>query len=109
MTAQDIANYTAKPRAPTHVNYRGLDVYGMAPPSSGGITVGEALNILSRLNLSAEPRAQALFQYLEASRLAFADRNAYIGDSGLRRRCRRPACSTRPTPRPGSCLIKTTR
>ena len=81
MTAADVANYTAKLRQPTHVQYRGLDVYGMAPPSSGGITVGEALNILSSWNLSAEPRAQALFQYLEASRLAFADRNAYIGDS----------------------------
>jgi gamma-glutamyltranspeptidase / glutathione hydrolase len=81
MTAADIANYTAKLRPPTHVNYRGLDVYGMPPPSSGGLTVGEALNILSAWNLSAEPRDQALFQYLEASRLAFADRNAYIGDS----------------------------
>jgi gamma-glutamyltranspeptidase/glutathione hydrolase len=81
MTAADVANYTAKLRAPTHVNYRGLDVYGMAPSSSGGITTGEALNILSGWNLSAEPRAEALFHYLEASRLAFADRNAYIGDS----------------------------
>ncbi|HEU5271479.1 MAG TPA: gamma-glutamyltransferase [Jatrophihabitans sp.] len=81
MTATDIANYTAKIRPPTHVSYRGLDVYGMAPPSSGGLTTGEALNILSKWDLSAEPRAQALFQYLEASRLAFADRNAYIGDS----------------------------
>jgi len=81
MTAADVANYTAKLRPPTHVNYRGLDVYSMPPPSSGGITVGEALNILSHWDLSAEPRAQALFQYLEASRLAFADRNAYIGDS----------------------------
>ena len=81
MTAGDVANYTAKNRAPTHVAYRGLDVYGMAPPSSGGITTGEALNILSGFDLSAESRATALFHYLEASRLAFADRNAYIGDS----------------------------
>jgi len=81
MTAQDIENYTAKLRIPTHVSYRGLDVYGMAPPSSGGITTGEALNILSRWNLSTEPRSQALFHYLESSRLAFADRNAYIGDA----------------------------
>ena len=81
MTARDVANYTAKLRNPTHVNYRGLDIYGMAPPSSGGLTTGEALNMLSRWNLSAEPRSQALFQYLESSRLAFADRNAYIGDS----------------------------
>ena len=81
MTRQDLSNYVAKVRAPTHVKYRGLDVYGMAPSSSGGITVGEALNILSGWKLGQEPRAQATFQYLEASRLAFADRNAYIGDS----------------------------
>jgi gamma-glutamyltranspeptidase/glutathione hydrolase len=81
MTAADLANYTAPQRAPTHVTYRGLDVYGMAPPSSGGLTTGEALNILSGWNLSSEDRVQALFQYLEASRLAFADRGAYIGDS----------------------------
>lgn len=48
----------------------------MPPPSSGGTTVGEALNLVSGFPLSSEPRAQALFQYLEASRIAFADRNA---------------------------------
>nr|MDQ6936396.1 gamma-glutamyltransferase [Actinomycetota bacterium] len=80
MTAQDVANYTAKTRAPTHVTYRGLDVYGMAPPSSGGSTTGEALNILQGWNLAGEPRARALFHYLESTRLAFADRNAWVGD-----------------------------
>lgn len=80
MTQRDIADYSVINRAPTHVTYRGRDVYGMAPSSSGGITVGEALNILSRFPLGSEGRAKALFQYLEASRLAFADRNAYIGD-----------------------------
>jgi gamma-glutamyltranspeptidase len=40
----------------------------------------EALNILSGYNLSAEPRVTALFHYLEASRLSYADRNAYVGD-----------------------------
>jgi gamma-glutamyltranspeptidase / glutathione hydrolase len=81
MTSRDIANYSVVKHAPTHVSYRGLDVYGMPPSSSGGITVGEALNILSRFDLSSETRTRALFQYLEASRLAFADRNAFIGDS----------------------------
>jgi gamma-glutamyltranspeptidase/glutathione hydrolase len=81
MTAQDVETYTAKLRAPTHVTYRGLDVYSMAPPSSGGSTTGEALNILSGWNLAGESRAEATFHYLEASRLAFADRNAYVGDS----------------------------
>ena len=47
MTAKDIADYAVKDQAATKVNYRGLDVYGMAPSSSGGTTVGEALNILA--------------------------------------------------------------
>jgi gamma-glutamyltranspeptidase/glutathione hydrolase len=80
MTMRDLRAYRAAVRPPTHVSYRGLDVYSMAPPSSGGSTVGEALNILSGWHLSAEPRATALFHYLEASRLAYADRNAYVGD-----------------------------
>ncbi len=81
MTEADVAAYRAIDRAPTHLRYRGYDVYGMAPPSSGGITVGEALNILERFDLSRMDRAQALHHYLEASRLAFADRNRYLGDA----------------------------
>jgi gamma-glutamyltranspeptidase/glutathione hydrolase len=80
MTTSDLRAYRARVQAPTHVRYRGLDIYSMAPPSSSGSTVGEALNILRGYNLSAEPRATALFHYLEASRLAYADRNAYVGD-----------------------------
>ncbi|HEY2279955.1 MAG TPA: gamma-glutamyltransferase, partial [Streptosporangiaceae bacterium] len=80
MTTSDLRNYQARVQAPTHVNYRGLDIYSMAPPSSSGTTVGEALNILSHYNLSSESRATALFHYLEASRLSYADRNAYVGD-----------------------------
>lgn len=80
MTAADLRAYQARVLPPTHMSYRGLDIYSMAPPSSSGSTVGEALNILSGYHLSAEPRATALFHYLEASRLAYADRNAYVGD-----------------------------
>ncbi len=76
----DLASYRVLRRAPTQVRYRGLDVYGMAPSSSGGSTVGEALNILSTTRLSAMPTEQALHYYLDASALAFADRNAYVGD-----------------------------
>jgi gamma-glutamyltranspeptidase/glutathione hydrolase len=81
METADLAAYHAPLRPPTKVGYRGLDVYGMAPPSSGGSTVGEALNILERSDLGSLPRAQALHRYLEASALAFADRNRYVGDS----------------------------
>ena len=77
---RDLHRYTAPERAPTHVSYRGLDVYSMGPPSSGGSTVGEALNILEGYNLSSMPREQALHYYLEASRYSFADRNAYLAD-----------------------------
>jgi gamma-glutamyltranspeptidase/glutathione hydrolase len=81
MTMRDVRGYTAPERDPTHVGYRGLDVYGMGPPSSGGSTVGEALNILEGWDLGAIPREQALHYFLEASKFSFADRNAYLGDS----------------------------
>ncbi len=80
MTMNDLRSYAVRTPAPTRVDYRGLAVYGMPPPSSGGSTEGEILNILSGFNLAQEPRVTALFHYLEASRLAYADRNAYVGD-----------------------------
>jgi gamma-glutamyltranspeptidase/glutathione hydrolase len=52
----------------------------MAPSDSGGTTVGEALNILDSFHLSPADRVQALHHYLEASRIAFADRNRWVGD-----------------------------
>jgi gamma-glutamyltranspeptidase / glutathione hydrolase len=80
MTSRDLRSYEAVERPPTRVNYRGLDVYGMGPPSSGGSTVGEALNILEGFDLSTMERARALHLFLEASRFSFADRNAYLAD-----------------------------
>jgi gamma-glutamyltranspeptidase/glutathione hydrolase len=80
MSLSDLARYRVRLPEPTHSQYRGLDVYGMATPSSGGTAVGEALNILETSKLSELPRAQALHRYLEASALAFADRNRYVGD-----------------------------
>ena len=80
MTAGDLAGYQAISRAPTEVQYRGYEVFGMGPPSSGGSTVGEALNILEGFDLGSLPRAQALYLMLEASKLAFADRNQFLGD-----------------------------
>jgi len=76
----DLEIYRAPLREPTRVDYRGLEVYGMAPPSSGGTTVGEALNVLEQYRLSSLPDVQRQHRYLEASALAFADRNAYVGD-----------------------------
>ncbi len=81
MELGDLASYEALLREPTAVTYRGLDVFGMGPPSSGGSTVGEALNILEAVPLAEIGETQALHHYLEASALAFADRNRYVGDS----------------------------
>jgi gamma-glutamyltranspeptidase/glutathione hydrolase len=80
ITTSDLSDYRTIPREPTHVRYHDLDVYGMGPPSSGGSTVGEALNILSHVSLSPADQVSALHNYLESSRLAFADRNRYLGD-----------------------------
>ncbi|MEH3033493.1 MAG: gamma-glutamyltransferase [Aeromicrobium erythreum] len=81
MTLRDLDSYRVREQAPTRVSYRGLDVYGMAPSSSGGTTVGEALNILENHRLGGGSRlAQSLHLYLEASALAYADRGAYVGD-----------------------------
>ncbi len=91
----DLAGYRAPDKQPTHVNYRGYDVYGMGPSSSGGMTVGESLNILSNFDLAAEPRTEALHDYLEATRLAFADRNRYIGDASYVNVPERQLLSTR--------------
>ena len=80
MTLRDLERYDALERKPTRVGYRGLDVYGMGPPSSGGSTVGEALNILEGYDLGAATRAQAFHLFFEASRYSFADRGAYLAD-----------------------------
>ncbi|MFF4230537.1 gamma-glutamyltransferase [Streptomyces sp. NPDC001820] len=80
LTVRDLRSYETERRAPTKVSYRGLDVYGMAPSSSGGTSVGEALNILERTDLSKTTQAQYLHRFIEASRIAFADRGRWVGD-----------------------------
>ena len=80
LTARDLRDYKVRSQRAAKTSYRGHDVYGMAPSSSGGTTVGEALNILERYDLSAMTPEQALHHYLEASALAFADRGKYVGD-----------------------------
>ncbi|GAA3160125.1 gamma-glutamyltransferase [Streptomyces ramulosus] len=80
LTMGDLADYKALGEAPTRTRYRGLDVYGMGPSSSGGTTVGEALNILERSDVKHLSEAQYLHRYIEASRVAFADRGRWVGD-----------------------------
>ncbi|MFE9763753.1 gamma-glutamyltransferase [Streptomyces sp. NPDC005808] len=80
LSLDDLATYEAKRQAPTKTSYRGLNVYSIAPSSSGGTTVGEALNILEKTDLSKASEAEYLHRYIEASRIAFADRGRWVGD-----------------------------
>ncbi|MEV5550283.1 gamma-glutamyltransferase [Streptomyces sp. NPDC052309] len=80
LSAKDLAAYRAELQPPTKTSYRGLDVYSIAPSSSGGTTVGEALNILERTDLSKASQAGYLHRFIEASRIAFADRGRWVGD-----------------------------
>jgi len=81
METGDLGAYDVRTPAPTHNDFRGLDVYGMAPPSSGGSTVGEILNIIEESGVSTDDTVGYLHHYLEATALAFADRGKYLGDS----------------------------
>ena len=81
ITRADLAGYQAKWREPLVSTYRGWEVIGMPPPSSGGVTMAEMLNILegyAPLPPFGTPRLMH-FQ-LEAMRRAFADRNYWLGD-----------------------------
>jgi gamma-glutamyltranspeptidase/glutathione hydrolase len=82
MTLEDLATYEVIERAPICVEYRARDVCGMGPPSSGALTVGQMLGILSHFDLPGMgdgPEAAHLFA--EAGKLAFADRGLYMADS----------------------------
>ncbi|HEU0066141.1 MAG TPA: gamma-glutamyltransferase [Sphingomonas sp.] len=82
MTTGDLATYDAKPRPPVCLPYRTYRVCGMGPPSSGGITVLMILKQLERFDMAKlgkdSPVAWHLFA--ESSRLAYADRDLYVGD-----------------------------
>jgi gamma-glutamyltranspeptidase/glutathione hydrolase len=80
LRAKDLRRYRTAVRPAVSSTYRGLEVRGMPPSSSGGTTVGEALNILEQFPLATMAPVQALHHYLEASALAFADRAKYVGD-----------------------------
>ena len=83
MTVEDVANYAAKPRPPVCAGYRSYRICGMGPPSSGATTVLAILKQLERFDLAAlgpdSPTSWHLFA--ESQRLAYADRELYLGDS----------------------------
>ena len=81
LTLEDLANYEVRERAPVCVSYRGHDVCGMGPPSSGGLTVGQMLAMLESFDLrSVGNTAAGRHLFAEAAKLAYADRALYMAD-----------------------------
>jgi gamma-glutamyltranspeptidase/glutathione hydrolase len=82
ITMQDLAGYKAHERTPIHGTYRGFDVHGPPPPSSGGICLLEMLNILETFDVKKHARfsPETLHLLTEAARRAFCDRARYLGD-----------------------------
>lgn len=80
LTAEDFANYHAPRREPVRSTYRGYEVVGFPPPSSGGIHVAQILNIVENFDLGEEEPAERIHLVAEAMKLAFADRAHWLGD-----------------------------
>jgi len=85
ITREDLAGYRAKLREPVRGTYRGYEIVSMPPPSSGGIVLIQALNILERFDLQARKRYDPMTVHLivEAERRAFLDRARHLGDPDL--------------------------
>jgi gamma-glutamyltranspeptidase / glutathione hydrolase len=83
ITHGDLDRYRAIWREPVEVEYRGYRVVSMPPSSSGGPTLGLMLNILEGYDLAGAGflSRDHVHLFTEASRRAFADRNAYLADS----------------------------
>ncbi|MBU0688725.1 MAG: gamma-glutamyltransferase [Gammaproteobacteria bacterium] len=78
----DLDQYRTRELAPIECSYRGFGIISAPPPSSGGVTMCEMLNILEAYPLSALGfhSAQAVHYQIEAMRHAYVDRNSYLGD-----------------------------
>ena len=81
ITKNDLASYRPKWRTPISLSYRRYSIYSMPPASSGGVTMGEILNIMEGYDtLPAFGTPGYVHIISEAMRRAFMDRNQYLGD-----------------------------
>lgn len=82
MTLDDLKNYQAKERPPVTFSFRGYEIHGMGPPSSGGVVVGQTLGMLERFDLKDLGREspRAIHLVAEAMRRAFFTRATRLGD-----------------------------
>lgn len=83
LSREDLASYQVKEREPVCFDYRGYEICGMGPPSSGALTLGQIFGMLEGHDLTAlGPKNPESWRLIgEASRLAFADRGRYMADS----------------------------
>jgi gamma-glutamyltranspeptidase/glutathione hydrolase len=83
ITEKDLEIYQARERTPIRGTYRGYDVVGMPPPSSGGVAIVEMLNMLEGYDLSSMKHdgAPYLHTLTEVMRRAFRDRAEYLADT----------------------------
>ena len=80
MTADDFAGYVAKEREPLRTTYRGYEIVGMPPPSSGGVHVAQILTLIEPFPVKHLRTASRVHLITEAMKLAFADRAFWLGD-----------------------------
>ncbi len=83
LAESDLADYEAKLRPAVHGTFRGFDIFGPPPPSSGGVTLLQILNVLESFDLRTQGRwaPRTLHLMVEAMRQAFFDRALYLGDA----------------------------
>ena len=77
----DLANYEIIEREPIFIDYKGVKITSVPPPSSGGVVLGQALNILEKFDLTRYDSATRKHIIIESMRRAYRDRAAYLGDS----------------------------
>jgi gamma-glutamyltranspeptidase/glutathione hydrolase len=77
---EDLRAYQVAARAPLHGEYRGIRITAAPPPSSGGVALLEALNVLSAFDLAQAEPVAAKHLIIEAERRAYRDRAIYLGD-----------------------------
>lgn len=82
ITEADLRDYRVKLRTPIRTTYRGWEILGFPPPSSGGVHVAQILNILEAFDLRrwGAGSADLIHVMAEAMKLAFADRAHWLGD-----------------------------
>lgn len=81
LSLTDLQIYKVKERPAVCAPFRGYQVCGMGPPSSGALTVGQILGLLNQFPPGSSNDPQTLRLIGDASRLAFADRGRYMADS----------------------------